>query len=363
MRSQATSGVCIMIIVIDDHPTNVILMKGLVSKYCEHEVLGFEDPQLALEWCVQNTPEIVFVDYMMPVLSGLDFIERFKALPHTQTVPVVMVTAINEKELRLKALQLGASDFIAKPIDQIEFGLRARNLLTMRLMQTQLETRIKEATQQIEQQELELIEAMAKAAEFRDPETGAHTQRVGHYAQLMAKYMGLPVEYQTFMLKAAPMHDLGKIGIRDDILLKPGRLTDVEFEFMKEHPIIGYKIASKSGSAVMKLAAQISLSHHEKWDGSGYPYGLKEDLIPLSGRIVAVADVFDALTSERPYKRAWSLDSAKQFIITNRGTHFCPKCTDVFIQHWDEVLHIRDSLPDDIRQEQPQFMTLLTQLT
>lgn len=336
----------VMILIVDDNSTNVLLMSALAAKVGSEKPVSFLDPLKALEWCDSNTPDLVFVDYMMPEINGHVFIERFRSKPNCESVPVVMVTAHDEGSVRHKALELGATDFLAKPIDNAEFKLRAKNLLALRLAMVDMQKQVRLASAALEAREAEMMEAMAQAAEFRDPETGAHTRRVGHYAHLLARALGVGEPYLSDILKAAPMHDLGKIGIPDSILLKPGKLTEAEFATMMQHPAIGHRIASKSASPIMKLAAEISLTHHEKFDGSGYPKGLSGEAIPLSGRLVALADVFDALTTQRPYKSAWPVDDAKAWIIERAGLHFCPKCVKAFEENWLEVLAIRARFPD-----------------
>lgn len=335
-----------MILVVDDNSTNLLLMSTLASQACGEKAKTFEDPLAALDWCDANTPDLVFVDYMMPGANGHEFIERFRLKPNCSAVPVVMVTALDEAAVRQKALLLGATEFISKPIDNSEFKLRAKNLLMLRRAMNGLEQRVREATQALEVREAELMAAISQAAEFRDPETGAHTIRVGRYAHLTARALGIADPYLADILKAAPMHDLGKIGIPDAILLKPGKLDEREFAVMRTHPALGAKIAMRSGSPVMKLAAEISLNHHEKFDGSGYPRGLSGENIPISGRLVAIADVFDALTTARPYKEAWPVERAREWMLSQVGTHFCPKCAGAFFAHWDEVLAIMAEFPD-----------------
>ena len=335
-----------MILIVDDNSTNLLLMSALAAKVSSEKPISFLDALNALEWCDAHTPDLVFVDYMMPKINGHVFIERFRSKPNCESVPVVMVTAHDEGSVRHKALEFGATDFITKPIDNAEFKLRAKNLLALRLSMLDMQKQVRLGTAALEAREAEMMEAMAQAAEFRDPETGAHTRRVGHYAHLLASALGVGEPYLSDILKAAPMHDLGKIGIPDSILLKPGKLTESEFATMMEHPAIGHRIASKSASPIMKLAAEISLTHHEKYDGSGYPKGLCGEAIPLSGRLVALADVFDALTTQRPYKSAWPVEEAKAWIVERSGVHFCPKCVKAFEENWTEVLGIRDRFPD-----------------
>ncbi|MEY2632931.1 MAG: hypothetical protein RIR00_1585, partial [Pseudomonadota bacterium] len=211
-----------------------------------------------------------------------------------------------------------------------------------------LEALVEERTAALRQREQELIYRLSRAAEFRDPETGAHIQRMAHYSRLIARQLGLDDAQQKLIFEAAPMHDVGKIGIPDHILLKPGRLTPEEFELMKRHASLGYELLNGSASSVLQAGAEIANSHHEKFDGSGYPNGLAGETIPLFGRIVAVADVFDALTSERPYKKAWPVEDARKLLVDGRGQHFDPVCVDAFLEIWDEAMGIREQFGDEM---------------
>ncbi len=337
------------IVIIDDVEANLLLLKHFIGQLGEpHEVTAFTDPQQALAHCQAQTPDLVIVDYMMPELSGTDLIRRLRATPGRADIPVLMVTANDEIDVRYGALEAGANDFLTKPLDKIEFRARMRNMLALRANQKRLEDRaswlaeeVLKATDEIVQRERETILRLSRAAEFRDPETGDHIQRMAYYSWMIAVRLGLPLEQQQLILEAAPMHDVGKVGIPDNILLKPGKLDEAEFAIMKQHPVIGHQILSESSSPLLQTAATIALSHHEKFNGSGYPLGLKGDAIPLVGRIVAVADVFDALTSARPYKPAWEMDRAVTFMREQRGVHFDPQCVDVFLDRLDEVRAVR----------------------
>jgi len=305
-----------------------------------------------LAWCMANEPDLVVVDYMMPQMSGIQLTEGFRS--RYPDIPVLMVTANHETELRHQALQSGVTDFLNKPLDNVEFLARAKNMLAIRSSHLALSNRaewlaqeVRKATEQIVAQERETIFCLSRAAEYRDPETGAHIQRMAHYSRHIAKCLGLSVEQQDLLLEAAPMHDIGKVGIPDMILLKPGKLTEHEFSIMKQHAVIGYEVLNASSSHLMKVAAEIAHTHHEKLDGTGYPRGLRGADIPLFGRIVSVADVFDALTSERPYKKAWSLDQASQMLREGEGKHFDTACVEAFFANWDEVLEIKNRFVDE----------------
>jgi response regulator RpfG family c-di-GMP phosphodiesterase len=341
------------IVIIDDTPVNLALMQALVNRVEASDTLCFSDPELGLAHCLTHQPDLMIVDYMMPVLDGLELIRRFRAEPHNTDVPILMVTAAHEKEVRYMALESGATDFLAKPIDKNEFIPRARNMLRLRQHSLMLANRanelaeaVRRATFDIHERERETVTRLAKAAEFRDPETGSHILRMAHFSAMIGRELALDSETCEMLLAAAPMHDVGKLGTPDAILLKPARLTPEEFEIMKQHASIGHEILKDSASPVLRMAAEIALTHHEKYDGTGYPRALAGDDIPLIGRIVAVADVFDALTSARPYKRAWTINDARAFLEQGRGSHFDPRCVEVFLKCWDEVLAIRERFED-----------------
>ncbi len=340
--------------IIDDSDINLTLIKALVLKLGGCTPVLFEHPVRALEWCRENVPDLIIVDYMMPEMDGLQFISAFRALHGREEIPILMVTANDQKDVRYEALMGGANDFLNKPIDRMEFSARVKNMLCLRTGQKYLADRaqhlaalVDEQTREIRDREKELVFRLSRAAEFRDPETGAHIQRMAYYSRLIAAHLGLDSSIQRLILEAAPMHDVGKIGIPDYILLKPGRLTHEEFELMKGHSRLGYELLQGSTSEILMSAAEIAHTHHEKFDGSGYPRGLKGADIPVFGRIVAVADVFDALTSERPYKKAWSLEDACVFLEEGRGTHFDPLCIEAFLAGWDEVVDIRKRFQDE----------------
>ena len=342
------------VIVIDDTSINLLLISHLMRRFEDCVLTEFSNPQQALTWCVEHVPDLVIVDYMMPEMDGIEFIRRFRACPGRDDIPLLMVTANDQVEIRHRALEAGANDFLTKPIDKIEFVARTRNMLSLRRNQRNLldrtawlDVEVKKATAEILLRERETIIRLSKAADSRDPETGAHILRMSHFAKLIAAHMGLSEDDQQMLLDAAPMHDVGKVGIPDHILLKPGRLDPEEFELMKQHSMLGYEILHGSRSVILQAASQIALSHHEKFDGTGYPNGLSGAAIPLFARICAVADVFDALTSERPYKKAWEDERAVALLREGSGHHFDPVCVDAFLSNWDEVQAIRDRFRDE----------------
>lgn len=341
------------VVIVDDTPTNVTLMQALVAKIEGCVPVSFTESAVGLQWCLDHDPDLVIVDYMMPTPDGLEFIRRMRALRGPGETPMLMVTADHERQVRYAALDLGATDFLTKPIDRIEFQSRVRNMLALRSSHlvtrnraAELAVAVESATAAIYAREQETIVRLARAAEFRDPETGAHILRMAHYSELIAANLGLPRELRDMILHVAPMHDLGKLGTPDSILLKPGRLEPAEYEVMQRHARDGYDILKGSASPALQMAARIALFHHEKYDGSGYPDGIGGEAIPVEGRIVAVADVFDALTSQRPYKAAWEPARAAAYLQENRGRHFDARCVDAFLEGWDEVQAIRQRFAD-----------------
>ena len=342
------------VVIVDDTEINVTLLRHLVNKLDGCTPRCFTDPRAGLAWCREQTPDLVIVDYMMPDIDGIQFIRQLRAMPGRKDIPVLMITANDEIRVRYEALEAGANDFLAKPLDRTEFIARSRNMLSLRIGQRHLEDRaawladeVRKATADLLVLEQEIILRLSRAAEFRDPETGAHIQRRAHYSRLIAARLGLSAADQDLVLSAAPMHDVGKVGIPDKILLKPGKLDAEEFAVMQTHAAKGGQILGGSASKLLETAASIADTHHEKFDGSGYPRGLKGGEIPLFGRIVAVADVFDALTSSRPYKKAWTTEDAMAFLRENSGSHFDPACVDAFLADPLAIMEIKNRYQDE----------------
>ena len=342
------------VLIVDDTEINLILFAALVKKLDDCVPHTFAQAREALAWVTENEPDLIILDYMMPDIDGLEFIRLLREIPGRDAVPLVMITANDQKQLRYRALDQGANDFLTKPVDKVEFLARTRNMLLVGDARKQLADRaawladeVRKATAQIVARERETVFRLCKAAEYRDPETGAHILRMAHYSQLIARGLGLPVADQDLLLEAAPMHDIGKVGIADKILLKPGRLDAEEFEIMKQHAVYGYELLQGSSSLVLQAGAEIARGHHEKFDGSGYPMGISGTEIPIFSRIVAVADVFDALTSERPYKSAWTLEAAVDFLVKGSGSHFDPDCVQAFLDAWDDAMAIRNRFQEE----------------
>ena len=305
------------VLIVDDDRSNLALFAHLLEGISDATLIEESDPEQALRWCATHQADVLLLDYMMPKMDGLTFLQQFRQLYGDDHVPVIMVTADAQQTVRHEALLLSANDFMTKPVNRLELRARVGNMLALRRSQHQqtkradiLQHDVNRANEEARTLTQELVTRLTAAAGYRDPETGAHLLRMSHYARLIAANLGMSEEEQELIFRAAPLHDVGKIGIPDHILHKPGKLTEEEMAVMRTHPVIGAALLKDASSPLMKLAAEISLTHHEKYDGSGYPAGLRGDAIPIGGRIVAVADVFDALTSVRPYKVAWSIEDA-----------------------------------------------------
>ena len=342
------------ILIIDDQLTSLRILGQLVSTIEPNmTVKTFTDPVEALHWTRDNPADLVLTDYNMPEMNGVEFIQGYRDNPTTEHTPVIMVTSIEDRNVLYEALEAGATDFLNKPVDHHECRARCRNLLTQyqqyKIISDRshwLERRVAEATSEIRLRERETLIRLARAGEYRDEETGNHVIRMAKYSRVIAEELGYSKDEADIIEMAAPMHDIGKIGIRDDILLKPGKLTAEEFEIMKTHTTIGYDILKNSPSLFLIMGSVIALGHHEKFDGTGYPHGKAGEEIPIEARIVAIADVYDALVSERPYKHAWSTQAALDYMASQSGKHFDPDCLKAFKAQLDTVLKIQGMLPD-----------------
>lgn len=344
------------VVIVDDDRVNIYITQALLAGMEGCETTSFTESLKALEWCCTNSFDLLIIDYLMPALNGIDFIARLRAIPALAEVPILMVTSRNERAVLHRAFEAGATDFLTKPIDEIEFGARVRNMLALHKSHVDVANRaealaseVRKATTEILNREQDTVLRLCRAAEYRDPDTGAHIQRMARYSWLIAGALTDDAAFANAIFEAAPMHDVGKLGTPDFILLKPGKLTAEEFTIMQEHARIGWAILKDGASPVLRLGAEIALTHHEKYDGSGYPDGLVGDAIPLAGRIVAVADVFDALNSARPYKPMWEIEHAREYLREHRRSHFDPACVDAFLARWDEVLDIRQQYQDKER--------------
>ncbi len=332
------------ILIVDDQELNISLLERILNRAQFTRLYSTTDPTEVERLMEEIAPDIVLLDMHMPGMDGLQVLEQIrKRTGEDDYLPVLVLTADMSTEIKQRALEVGANDFLIKPFDRTEVLLRIRNLLSTRQLHKQLrqyndtlEARVSERTEELEQAKAEILQLLGRASEYRDDMTGMHTQRVGRLSGMIARRLGLPEDEAEMIAKAAPLHDIGKIGIPDGILLKPGRFEPHEFERMKEHTSIGASILDGSQFSVLKLASSIARFHHEKWNGTGYPDGLKERDIPIEARIVALADFFDALTHERPYKKAWSPEEAVAEVRNQRGEHFDPEIVDAFLELFRE---------------------------
>jgi putative two-component system response regulator len=351
------------ILIVDDQAPNVMLLEKMLQLEGYSNVLGVTDPTLVADLYALHRFDIVLLDLNMPQLDGFQVMQQLQALEQENYVPILVLTAQSDPATRLRALQSGARDFIGKPFDRLEVLTRIRNMLEVRLMHNQirdqnliLEQKVAERTRELSETRLEIIRRLGRAAEYRDNETGLHIIRMSQYSALLGQAAGLSDAECEMLLNASPMHDIGKIGIPDRILLKPGKFEPDEWEVMKTHATIGAGILSGHHSELMEMARTIAISHHEKWDGSGYPNGLAGEAIPLAGRIVAVCDVFDALTSVRPYKHAWNVEESMTYITMHSGRHFDPALAQCFQEIMPEILAIRERYaePENVAQVRAQ---------
>jgi putative two-component system response regulator len=327
------------ILVVDDTATNVDVLKGLLQD--EYRIKVALNGQKAIDIANKDSGiAMILLDVMMPNMSGYEVCEVLKSSTATRDIPIIFVTAKSSTEDEKYGLTLGAIDYISKPIQPDIVKARVKTHMMLANQQKHLEYLVEERTKKLKETQLEIIRCLGRAAEYKDNETGMHVLRMSEYSRIVADEMSDNKDWVQLLYLAAPMHDVGKIGIPDDVLLKPGKFDDEEWALMKQHPSIGAQILGSDKSEVLSMAREVALSHHEKWDGSGYPNGLKGDAIPLSGRIVAVADVFDALTCKRAYKKAWTFDDAKVFISDNAGSHFDPEVCAAFISVIDNIHEI-----------------------
>ena len=327
------------ILIVDDEPANVRLLERVLDRIGYMNVQGITDARELPETFDAFDPDLILLDLHMPHVDGYQILAQLRARKSEEYLPVLVLTADVNPETRLRALREGANDFLTKPVEPTEVGLRVRHLLTTRFMtlelqdQTEvLEHKIRARTWELEEAQIEIMDRLARAAEYRDDDTGEHTFRVGHNAAELAAVAGMSSADVELIRSAAPLHDVGKIGIPDAILLKPGPLTDEEFTIMKTHTVTGAKMLSGSRFRVLQLAEQIAMSHHEAWNGTGYPHGLSGEGIPFACRIVSIVDTFDALTHERPYKKAWPIEKALEVIREGSGVRYDPALAALFIE-------------------------------
>ncbi len=340
------------IVIVDDEIVNLLLLENILSQDGYKNVFTFGNPLKALNYIQNNKTDVLVTDFNMSQMNGIELLKKAKDM--YPDLVSIMITANNNNEVMYEALKVGVTEFLMKPVSPVIFKLRFKNILGLKasLKLTQdfnhlLSEKVKETTASLRKSEYEALEVLSKAAEHKDPETASHIARVSHYSKLLAKACGLSKEEQEIIYYAAPLHDIGKIGIHDAILLKPGKLTQEEFAQMQEHSNIGGNILHGRKNPYLQAGEVVALTHHEKYNGKGYPKGLRGEDIPLYGRIVAVADVFDALTSKRPYKEAWSFEKALNLLIEEKEKHFDPQLVEYFVENLDEAKKIYERFQED----------------
>lgn len=347
------------ILIVDDEKIIRCLIIDILTPL-GYEVIQACDGIEAIEIVEKCKPDVILLDVTMPRMDGFQVLKKLKENDETKTIPIIMVTSFKEIRMRVKAIELGVDDFLSKPMDIIELRARVKSLIKVKSYndyminyQKKLESEVTKRTEEVQSAiekakdaSYETILILSRAAEYRDTDTGAHILRVSHYAEEITRKLGKSDEEVEAVLYGAPMHDVGKIGIPDSILLKPGKLTDDEFKIMQEHVNIGVHILEGSNSEFIKKGEEIALSHHEKWNGKGYPQCLKGKNIPFSGRVIAVADVFDALTTQRPYKEPFPIEKSKNIIKSGRSSDFDPAVVDAFFAVFDQILQIKDKYKD-----------------
>ena len=342
------------VLIVDDESTGRSILTKIIQQVEDDvSVTAFDNPLDALKWLDDNHPDLIITDYRMPDMNGVELIRQIQEKPGSQDIPIMMITVVSEKSVRYDALEAGATAFLTRPIDQIECRTSCRNLLKLHEQQAIIQDRadwlarqVEVATQQIVSREKETLIRLAKAGEYRDEETGFHVVRMAKYSRKIAEALGLSEKECDEIEYAAPMHDIGKIGIQDSVLLKPDKFNQEEWIAMKLHTTIGHSILSNSQSRYIQTGSIIALNHHERFDGTGYPNGIAGKDIPLVARIVSVADVYDALTSPRPYKEAWTTDDSKDYLETNSGTQFDPLCVEAFFEKIDKIDEIQSDFSD-----------------
>lgn len=353
MTTALTSIYAAKILIVDDNAANVALLEAILEEEEYENISSTTDPRQVIALQQQHSFDLILLDIRMPWLSGIEVLALLKDEMRDDYLPVIVLTAQTDAETRQQALEAGAKDFITKPFETWEVLLRIQNMLETRLYYTRqvvrgdiLEHEVKVRTEEIWHTQLEIVQRLGVAGEFRDNETGAHVTRMSQVCRILAQQHGLGDDYAELLLYASSMHDVGKIGICDAVLLKPGPLDHDEWQAMKCHPQIGAQIIGNHSSQLMTLARETALNHHEKWDGSGYPDGKSGEDIPMGARIAAISDVFDALTSQRPYKQAWPVEKAVALIQEESGRHFDPALVEVFLANLNAILAVKERYAD-----------------
>lgn len=335
------------LLIVDDTPENIDILSSVLGQDYKIKVALNGERALAIANKVPR-PDLILLDIMMPEMDGYEVCERLKSNPATRSIPVIFVTAMAEEVHEEKGLALGAVDYITKPVKPSIAKARVKTHLALAHQSRELEKKVALRTKELHDTRLEIIQRLGRAAEFKGNETGLHVIRMSYYSRFIAESFiddeqsGWP----ELLFQAAPMHDIGKIGIPDKILLKKGKLDEDEWALMRQHPRFGAEIIGKHESGLLAMAYEVALAHHERWDGQGYPDGIKGENIPLSARVVAIADVFDALTTERPYKTAWSVEAATDYIQQNAGTHFDPELVPHFVRSLPRIVDIKSKFEE-----------------
>ncbi len=333
------------ILVIDDAAESIDVLRGVLSR--DYQVRACIHGRAGLAVAREAQPDLILLDVMMPELDGYAVCQALKEDPRTRSIPVIFCTTRSDVNDEARGLAVGAVDYVTKPYVPELVRARVRTHIALHHQNIALAKQVQERTLEVVSTRFEIIRRLSRAAEYRDNETGQHVVRMSHYSRLVALAYGASDDFAELVLHAAPMHDVGKIGIADSILRKPAALTPEEWQVMRQHPAVGADIIGTHPSELLRAARDVALCHHEKWDGTGYPRGLKQQEIPLIGRIVAIADVFDALLSERPYKRPWSVEDTLSYVQEQRGKHFEPAVVDALLKALPQMLEVRLVYADD----------------
>lgn len=337
------------VLIVDDRPENVRLFEEMLKTDGYRHVVSTTDSRQAAKLYEYVRPDLVLLDLNMPYLDGFQVMEQLRAIEESPYLPILVLSGITDQDVRVRALEHGAKDFLCKPFEPLEALTRIRNMVEVRLLHNAmrrqnkvLEEKVRERTQALRETQLEIIRRLGRAAEYRDNETGLHVIRMSQFCARLGRAAGMTDAECELLLYASPMHDIGKIGIPDRILLKNAPLTADEWEIMKTHTTIGADLLAGHDSELMEMAAMLALCHHEKWDGSGYPRGLHGEGIPLPARIITLCDVFDALTSQRPYKAAWAVETTVEYIEEESERYFDPRLVGLFKSILPEILEIKE---------------------
>ena len=330
------------ILIVDDTPENIEVLDGILRD--EYDICVAINGVTAQSVAEKQKPDLILLDVMMPVVDGFECCRRLKANYWTRKIPIIFITAKTSFDDQTTGFESGGVDYVTKPFNPAVVKARVKTHIALHNRYSILTKLVSDRTEELNLTRLQIIQRLGRAAEYKDNETGLHVIRMSHYARLLCLALGMNEEDADLIFQAAPLHDIGKLGIPDYILQKPGKLTDDEWETMKKHPQYGAEIIGDDDDTdLFRIARSIALTHHEKWDGSGYPNGLSGSSIPIEGRVTAIADVFDALTSERPYKKAWSVDKAVDHILNQSGKHFDPELVEKFEKVLPDFVAIRDN--------------------